>query len=153
MNEATIKVLFEEILKCFCFNFGGVVYQTERWVCTFLELDVMVELGVEVRKFVGLGFAEDIKVIMVFRRDLGIEGVEFIGGNFTGFCSASSASSGFRIREFDVQDSRIDLVDPGEHSECGCIHEAELWQTLGHWCQHVGSRMVDRWRHWNGGRG
>jgi hypothetical protein len=48
VNEAAVKVLFEEVLKGFSFYFGGAINGTKRWVLTFLNVDVMVELQVEV---------------------------------------------------------------------------------------------------------
>ena len=130
MDESAVEVFLEEIAERFCFDLGGVVDRTERWVRTFLELDVVIELGIEVGKFVSLGFAEDVEVIMVFGGDLRTKGVEFVGGNFADFCSASG---GFGIGRFDVKDSGVDFVDLGEHSECGCIHKADLGRTLGCW--------------------
>ncbi len=70
MDKAVIEVLLEEVLKHFSFNLGSAVDQTEKWMFTVLNFNVVIKLQVVIGKLVSLGFAEDIQVVMVFRRDL-----------------------------------------------------------------------------------
>ncbi len=70
MDKAAIEVLLEEVSKRFGFDLGSAVDWTERWMFTVLDFDVVIELWVVIGKLVGLGFAEDVQVVVVFRRDL-----------------------------------------------------------------------------------
>jgi hypothetical protein len=137
VNEAAVEVLFEEVLKGFGFYFGGAINGTKRWVLTFLDVDVMVELQVEVGELIGFRFAEDVQEVVIVGGDLRAKVVEFIGSEVIGCCSAKS---GVGIRGLDVKDTGLDVIDPCKHSEgCG-IHNADRGWTLRHWCRCIESQ-------------
>ena len=92
----------------------------------------MTEHGVEIGKFVGLGFAEDVEVIVIFGGNLGMEGVDFVRWEFVGR-RGTEGGVGIGIGGFDVKDAGIDFVDPGEHSERGSVHEANRGRALWRW--------------------
>jgi hypothetical protein len=89
-NEAAVEVLFEEVPKGFGFYFGGAINWTKRWVLTFLDVNVVVKLWVEVGELIGFQFAEDIQEVVIVSRDLRVKVVEFVGREVIGFCSVKS---------------------------------------------------------------
>ena len=66
---------------------------------------MVVELQIEVRKFVGFGIAEDVQEIVISNGDLGVNVVEFVDKEFVGLCVRRVAS------EFDTG---LDVINPSE---------------------------------------
>jgi len=65
-----IKILFEEFVECEGFGLGHIVNQTKRRLSAFFEMDVVIVLGIMVRELVGFSLTEDVKIFVVFRRNL-----------------------------------------------------------------------------------
>jgi hypothetical protein len=121
-NEPTIKIFLEKISKGFHLNFGGAIDWSKRRVLTFLKLNVVIKLGVVVRKLVRLHFAEEAEELVIVSRDLRVKSVEFISGEFVGF---GRVERSVRVGGFDMKDTGLDVVNPCEHVEGSGIHEAD----------------------------
>jgi len=119
-------------------DLGEAVNRSEWGLLTLLKIDMVIVCGVMVQKFISLALAENVKKVVVLRRNLIMERFEFLrikgvgGRSGDGEVDFRTAEECFRVRRLDLKYTGLFTV-LSMHLECCSVDEQDVDRLRTFW--------------------